>query len=124
MTEQMTSKALDAIVTHEALLQIDSYRNVGHLDRIIRLIAGLAMIISVYFVSPESVTLGGPLEWWPVVPLLGIYPTMTAFLGWEPIYDLFDLDTNPMAADQYAQLRDALRREERRYHAVAYPGFA
>lgn len=124
MTAQYRSEKLRDIAIHDALLQINCYRNVGRLDRAIRLVVGVAMIMSVFFVGPVSAALPWAFEWWQVLPFLGMYPAVTAFLGWEPLYELLGISTSTMASDQYEQLREALRREEQRYHLVSRVSFA
>ena len=58
-------------------------RNVGSMDRGIRVIAGLAIVAAgVYFKS-----------WWGLV---GLVPLLTATLGWCPLYQPLGLSTCPM----------------------------
>ncbi len=55
--------------------------NVGTVDRIIRVLLGLALI-SLAFVGPQT-------AWgW-----IGIFPLLTAFIGWCPPYALLGIDT-------------------------------
>ncbi len=56
-------------------------RNVGTVDRVVRLIAGLA-ILSLVFVGPH--TLWG---------LLGLVPLLTAIVGWCPPYAILGIST-------------------------------
>jgi len=56
-------------------------KNVGAIDRILRIIAG-AVLISLVFVGPQT-------QWgW-----IGIIPIVTAFAGWCPAYRLIGLRT-------------------------------
>lgn len=59
--------------------------NEGALDRIIRVIAGLA-IISLVFVGPQS-----PWGW------LGLVPLATGLVGFCPAYALFGVNTCGLA---------------------------
>lgn len=116
MKTQRLSKEAKGLITHNALLAIEQYHNVGTLDRVGRFVLGSAMISSVFLVKLESaVALGGAVGWWAVMPLLAIYPMATAFLGWDPLYEYLDAKTDENAPDQREQLRDALRFEEMRY---------
>ena len=109
-----SKKTMDLIV-HDALLHIDAYYNVGRLDRGIRLLLGLAMIGVVYFVKIDSATaLGGALQWWTLMPLFAVYPMITGFLGWDPIYAFFGASTDGDTPDQLQQLHEAVRIEEAR----------
>ena len=56
-------------------------KNVGTIDRTIRIIIGL-VIISLIFWGPKS-------AW----GLIGIFPLMTGLVGWCPPYTLFGIST-------------------------------
>ncbi|MBK8175292.1 MAG: DUF2892 domain-containing protein [Rhodospirillales bacterium] len=56
-------------------------KNVGSLDRALRIIAGLALIALV-FIGPQT-----PWGW------LGVIPLATALIGWCPAYRLLGLNT-------------------------------
>ena len=56
-------------------------RNIGNIERVIRVIVG-AGILSLAFVGPQSL--------WA---LLGIVPILTGLIGWCPPYHLFGINT-------------------------------
>jgi hypothetical protein len=56
-------------------------RNVGTIDRVVRVVAGLA-ILSLVFVGPHSL--------WG---LLGLVPLLTAIVGWCPPYAVLGIST-------------------------------
>ncbi len=56
-------------------------KNVGTIDRILRVIAGAALV-SLVFVGPQT-----PWGW------IGIIPILTAFVGFCPAYRLFGIRT-------------------------------
>lgn len=58
--------------------------NVGTIDRVLRVIAGLALI-SLVFVGPQT-----PWGW------IGLVPLITAFVGYCPAYTLLGLSTCPV----------------------------
>jgi hypothetical protein len=62
--------------------------NIGTLDRFLRFTLGAALIGSVFYISPESVlSLAGiELKLYKLLPLIGIYPAVTAWMGWDPLY--------------------------------------
>ena len=64
--------------------------NIGTLDRAIRFLLGAALIGSVFYINPEYVLslAGMELKLYKLLPLVGIYPAITAWLGWDPIYQL------------------------------------
>jgi Protein of unknown function (DUF2892) len=55
--------------------------NVGQTDRIIRIVAGLALL-SLVFVGPQT--------WWGLV---GLVPLATAFINFCPAYRLLGVNT-------------------------------
>jgi hypothetical protein len=59
-------------------------RNVGGLDRGLRIVAGLVLLALGWF---------GPLGWWGLV---GLVPLATALVGFCPAYTLLGLNTCPM----------------------------
>ena len=58
--------------------------NEGCMDRIIRVIVGLA-VLSLAFIGPQS-------AW----GYLGLIPLVTGLVGWCPLYSVFGLNTCPM----------------------------
>ena len=56
--------------------------NVGGIDKIIRILAGVALI--------AWALMGGPVWAW-----IGIVPLATGLLGWCPAYTLFGMNTCP-----------------------------
>lgn len=56
-------------------------KNVGTVDRAIRIVAGLVLLSLVFF---------GPQTLWG---LIGIVPLLTALIGWCPAYTLFGIRT-------------------------------
>jgi hypothetical protein len=58
--------------------------NVGGLDRILRIIVGLALI-AIVFVGPQT-----PWGW------IGVVPLLTGLFRFCPAYTLFGLNTCPM----------------------------
>jgi hypothetical protein len=59
-------------------------KNVGSLDRILRVIAGAVLI---------GLALYNPANWWGWI---GIVPLVTAFIGWCPAYRLLGMRTCPV----------------------------
>ena len=64
-------------------------QNLGLTDRIVRgVIAVLMLGLPLY-----DLAYGSLFTWHGYVILLGIYPSLTTILGWDPIYALFKLRT-------------------------------
>jgi hypothetical protein len=62
-------------------------KNVGGLDRVVRIVVGLALILG-FFLNPEA-----SLRW---LYLIGIVPLATGLLQTCPAYSLFGLNTCPL----------------------------
>ncbi len=60
--------------------------NVGGLDKILRIVAGLALI--------AWALMGGPLWAW-----IGVVPLATGLMGWCPAYLLIGVNTCPLKKD-------------------------
>ena len=57
--------------------------NVGGIDKILRIVAGIALI--------AWALTGGPVWAW-----IGVVPLATGLMGWCPAYTLFGMNTCPM----------------------------
>lgn len=66
---------------------LPTVQNLGLYDRIIRGVIAALMI----GLPPLNLINGGLFDWHGYVMLLGIYPALTAILGWDPIYALFNI---------------------------------
>lgn len=61
--------------------------NVGTIDRLVRIIAGL-VLLALFFLYPDAS--------WRYFALIGIVPLATGLLSTCPLYSLFGLSTCPM----------------------------
>ncbi|MEJ2692231.1 MAG: DUF2892 domain-containing protein [Candidatus Thiodiazotropha sp.] len=50
--------------------------NVGGIDRILRIVVGIALLLWGFVLSPEPI-------WWT---LIGAVPLLTGLIGWCPLY--------------------------------------
>ncbi|WP_455365745.1 YgaP family membrane protein [Kaarinaea lacus] len=55
-----------------------SVQNITNSDRVVRIVAGLGLALSVSLQS-------GPLGMAAILPLIAIYPIMTGVVGWDPV---------------------------------------
>ncbi len=65
-------------------------QNVGNIDRIIRIVLGLALIAIGFF------ALAGVAG--TIVGVIGFIPLLTGLVGWCPLYSLFKFSTRPSSA--------------------------
>jgi len=59
-------------------------KNVGTIDRVLRIVVGLALI-SIVFIGPQT-----PWGW------IGVVPLATALMGYCPLYSLLGIKTCPV----------------------------
>ncbi|CCQ74066.1 DUF2892 domain-containing protein [Magnetospira sp. QH-2] len=58
-------------------------RNVGRIDRALRIVAGIVIFFLFFALEPPMHYIG----------LIGLVPLATGFLGWCPPYSLFGINT-------------------------------
>lgn len=63
-------------------------RNVGGLDRFVRVVLGLVLIA-------YAIPIGFPYTGWNAVGWIGVIPLVTAFIGSCPLYSLIGISTCP-----------------------------
>jgi hypothetical protein len=63
--------------------------NEGSMDRIIRVIAGVALLV----IGFAGIV---PDVWGTVIGVVGLIPLATGLLGWCPLYTLFGFSTCPV----------------------------
>jgi hypothetical protein len=58
-----------------------TYTNISNTERAVRIIVGLALTYSVLLQT-------GTLGLAAILPLIAVYPVMTAIIGWDPVYNM------------------------------------
>lgn len=66
--------------------------NMHTYERVLRILMGGGMIVSVLFMP-------APFNYLVLLPLVGIYPCLTGIIGWDPLYYLANF--NALAIDHY-----------------------
>lgn len=59
-------------------------KNVGPVDRILRIVAGL-VILSLFFIYPGA--------WWRYYTLIGVVPLLTGLMSTCPLYSILGIST-------------------------------
>lgn len=62
-------------------------KNVGGLDRILRVVVGL-VLLSLFFIYPGA--------WWRYYTLIGVVPLLTGLMSTCPLYSIMGLSTCPV----------------------------
>lgn len=83
--------------------------NISNSERVARVVLGVGVILDVVFHA------SGPLGWVAILPILSIYPGLTGFIGYDPIYAMFGFST----ANECIQRKDTPRRR----HAHGTPAY-
>nr|WP_319246593.1 DUF2892 domain-containing protein [uncultured Celeribacter sp.] len=60
--------------------------NVGGIDRVLRIVVGIALLVAFFLTS-------GPYHW---LYLIGIVPLLTGLFSTCPLYSIFGINTCPM----------------------------
>lgn len=63
-------------------------RNTGSIDRVARIVVGLALLAAFFFMQGTSA--------WHYAYLIGIVPLLTGLVGSCPLYSIFGLSTCPL----------------------------
>ncbi len=63
-------------------------KNVGTIDRVLRIVVGLALLAA-FFLTPAT-------SGWHYLYLIGIVPLLTAVIGSCPLYSIFGISSCPM----------------------------
>ena len=67
--------------------------NIGSIDRGLRFFIGGVLVGSVFYLSAEQTfsLFGIEFALIKILPLIGIYPAITAWLGWDPLYAILNI---------------------------------
>lgn len=65
-------------------------KNIGNVERVVRIIAGIAILSLIFFLEGDS-------RWWG---LIGAVPLTTGLLGWCPPYALLGISTCSARSDE------------------------
>ena len=63
--------------------------NMGPFDRLLRAVAGLALLVWAYVGTGE----------WHMLGWIGVVPLATAAIGWCPLYSILGVSTGPAKVD-------------------------
>jgi len=75
---------------NETTTKLGVIQNIGLFDRVLRLTIGAALLGGVFVHLGVHHAL---VSWHGYVTMLSVYPLITAWLGWDPIYQVFETKT-------------------------------
>ena len=69
--------------------------NMGFIDRSLRFFVGGMMLGSIFYLSPSIMAslFGFEIMLMKLLALLSIYPLLTAWIGWDPIYHVLSINS-------------------------------
>jgi len=98
-------------MTDEQTKRFRVIENLGWLDRVIRIMSGTALVavpLTIITMNAFRLDEGASISGWLyVVMLLALYPFWTSAIGWDPLYQLFNIcscggsDKNPCGTLPY-----------------------
>lgn len=64
--------------------------NIGFIDRSLRFVIGGVFVGSVFYLAPAATIsiLGSEMMLMKLLPIVSIYPLLTAWFGWDPVYHI------------------------------------
>ena len=70
--------------------------NIGFIDRSLRFILGGVLLGSAFYLTPAAVVsiAGYDMMLMKLLPIVSIYPLLTAWLGWDPLYHLARINSS------------------------------
>ena len=93
-------------------LTIPNPYNIGFIDRSLRFIIGGVLLGSVFYLSPAAMisVFGFELMLMKLLPIISIYPLLTAWIGWDPFYHLANIRSSmPIKEDICADIMDQVK---------------
>lgn len=92
--------------------------NIASIDRSLRFVIGGVLLGSIFYLTPTAVwsVAGTELMLMKILPLISIYPLLTAWLGWDPVYHLLRINSSTriqkdVCADIVDQVKIATHKE-------------
>lgn len=92
--------------------------NIGFIDRSMRFVLGGVLLGSVFYLTPGAIVsvMGTEVMLMKLLPIVSIYPLLTAWLGWDPFYHLFRIKSSTsierdVCADIVDQVKVATHKE-------------
>ncbi|WP_455366014.1 YgaP family membrane protein [Kaarinaea lacus] len=86
--------------------------NIGFIDRSLRFIIGGILFGSIFYLSPSAMVSIAGFEMMLVklLPIVSIYPLLTAWVGWDPFYHLANISSSmPIKEDVCADIVDQVK---------------
>ena len=70
--------------------------NIGFIDRSLRFIVGGVLLGSMFYLTPAAMVsiFGYEIMLMKLLPIVSIYPLLTAWFGWDPIYHIARINSS------------------------------
>ena len=105
---------MQSVIKKRKRITIPNPYNIGFIDRSLRFIIGGVLIGSVFYLTPAAMIsiAGYEMMLMKLLPIVSIYPLLTAWFGWDPVYHLAGIRSSTsikgdIAADIVDQVKAA-----------------
>ncbi len=103
---------MESVVTKRNRIIIPNPYNIGFIDRSLRFIVGGVLLGSVFYLTPAAMVsiFGYEIMLMKLLPIVSIYPLLTAWFGWDPVYHLAKINSStPIKEDVCADIVDQVK---------------
>ena len=103
---------MESVAKKRNRTKIPNPYNIGFIDRSVRFIVGGALLGSVFYLTPEAMASVFSYEIMLIklLPIVSIYPLLTAWFGWDPFYHLAKIKSSmPIREDVCADIVDQVK---------------
>ena len=87
---------MNATIEKRKQLTIPNPYNTGFIDRSLRFVLGGILLGSVFYLTPAATLslFGHQVMLMKLLPIVSIYPLLTAWFGWDPVYHVARINSS------------------------------
>lgn len=103
---------MNTVTEKRKRITIPNPYNIGFIDRSLRFIIGGVLLGSVFYLMPTAMIsiLGSEIMLMKLLPIVSIYPLLTAWMGWDPFYHLASINSSmPIKEDMCGDIVDQVK---------------
>ena len=81
---------MESVTEKRKIITIPNPYNIGFIDRSLRFVIGGVLFGSIFYLSPSTMVniFGSEVMLLKLLPIISIYPLLTAWVGWDPVYHI------------------------------------
>ncbi len=87
---------MESVTEKRKRITIPNPYNIGFIDRSSRFVIGGILFGSIFYLSPAAMVsiFGFEVMLMKLLPIISIYPLLTAWIGWDPFYHLANISSS------------------------------